>query len=115
VIYHLENLDINYENFNRDILFRIPTNKRKINWSEFFKRLDGSLNVLKIKNYSINKSTLEDVFINLSKIINKIGKDESKEIYELERKNSLINNELLFNPEHYEKNVNYKSKFCNRK
>ena len=112
MLYNLENLDINYENFNRDILFRIPTDKRKINWSEFFKRLDGSLNVLKIKNYSINKSTLEDVFLNLSNIINKIGKDESKEIFELERKNSLINNELLFNPDHYEKNVNYKSKFC---
>ena len=45
----LENLDINYEIFNKDILFRIPTDKIKINWSEFFKKLDVSLSELKIK------------------------------------------------------------------
>ena len=92
---------MNYENFNKDILFRIPTDKIKINWSQFFEKLDGALSELRIKNYSINKSTLEDVFINLSKIINKIDKNKSKEIFELERKNSLKNNEILFNQDNY--------------
>ena len=65
---------------NKDILFRIPTNVVDINWAEFFKRLDEVLNELKIKSYSISKSTLEDVFINFNKITKKIDKNKNSKL-----------------------------------
>ena len=44
-----KNLDIDFENFNREILFRIPTDGPNINWSEFFEKLDRDRVNLKIK------------------------------------------------------------------
>ena len=111
VLDNFGDLDINFENFNRDILFRIPTDKVRIDWSEFFRRLDSSLDEMKIKSYSISKSSLEDVFLNLPKIINKIDKHKNKELFEQNKKNLLKNSSLLFNPDNYEQKINYKSKF----
>ena len=51
-----------------------------------FKRLDRGLEKLNIKNYSISKSNLEDVFMNFSKISKKLDKKKKKEIFDLEKK-----------------------------
>ena len=113
VLQNLASLNINFENFNRDILFRIPTDDKGIIWSNFFKLLDQSLVELKIKSYSISKSTLEDVFINFSKIKNKMDRKKNEDIYELNKQNALKNSTLLLDENNYEKNNdNYKSKFC---
>ena len=65
-----DNLDIkallSAETLNKYHTTSIITNIATINTCEC--GLDGALSELRIKNYSINKSTLEDVFINLSKI-----------------------------------------------
>ena len=112
VLQNFGDLDVNFENFNKDILFRIPTNKVGINWTEFFKRLDGELAKLNIKNYSISKSTLEDVFMNFSKIIQKLNKKKNKEIFDLDKKNDLKNSFMLFNEKNYDKKtINSCSKF----
>ena len=112
VLQNFGDLDVNFENFNKDILFRIPTNKVGINWTEFFKRLDGELAKLNIKNYSISKSTLEDVFMNFSKIIQKLNKKKNKEIFDLEKQNDLKNSVMLFNEKNYDKKtINSCSKF----
>jgi len=43
-------------------MFRISTENQIINfWSDFFQRLDTDKINLRIKSYSISKSTLEDV------------------------------------------------------
>ena len=110
-----KNLDIDFENFNREILFRIPTDGPNINWSEFFEKLDRDRVNLKIKNYSISKSTLEDVFINLGKIMNKNENKnnliKSRILLEEWKNNSLKHSALLYNEDNYEKQINYFSKF----
>ena len=110
ILQTFEGLDVYFENFNRDILFRIPTNVVKINWKSFFESLDEQLDNLKIKSYSISKSTLEDVFINFAKIVNKNEPDMIIKNYEENKKNTLKNSVILFNKENYdEKNSN-----CNK-
>ena len=83
VLQSFGDLDIYFENFNRNILFRIPTNVIEINWKNFFELLDRKLDNLKIKSYSISKSTLEDVFINFAKIVNKNSKDKIIQNYNM--------------------------------
>jgi ATP-binding cassette subfamily A (ABC1) protein 3 len=51
VLQSFGDLDIYFENFNRNILFRIPTNVIEINWKNFFELLDRKLDNLKIKSY----------------------------------------------------------------
>ena len=111
ILQNFGDLDVNFENFNKNILFRIPTNKVIINWMEFFKRLDTELEKLNIKNYSISKSNLEDVFINFSKIMKKSDKKKNKELFNLDKNNGLKNSVSLFDENNYDKNVNYYSKF----
>ncbi len=76
-----KNIDIDFENFNSEILFRISTSKNQIKWSDFFNELDRDRVGLGIKNYSISKSTLEDVFVNLEKTLNKNSLEKSKQLF----------------------------------
>ena len=103
--------EISFENFNKDILFRIPINNICINWTEFFKQLDANLTKYRIKHYSISKSTLEDVFINFNKNVNNIDNDKKKEIYDNNKKKSLNNSVILFNKNNYDEINNCCSKF----
>ena len=98
-------LDVYFENFNRDILFRIPTNPNKIDWKNFFELLDRELDNLKIKSYSITKSTLEDVFINFAKIVNKNSADKIRKNYNLSREKSIKNSVILFNEDNYDEKI----------
>ena len=68
---NIKNVDIEYEIFTEEILFKIPKDNENFNGKEFFKILDNRYKNLKIKSYSISMSTLEDVFINVSKITKK--------------------------------------------
>ena len=106
-------LDVYFENFYRDIYFRIPTDHPsiKIEWNEFFKFLDKNLEKLKIKSYSISKSTLEDVFINFSQIMNKEKKDNIKVNYDSNKNKDLKNSRILFNEENYDENNSDCEKF----
>ena len=112
-----KNLNIDIENFNREILFRISTENQEIKWSEFFEKLDKDKSKLKIKSYSISKSTLEDVFINLGKYINKNknNMNNSKENYESQRlkksKELKHNSSLYITDNNYDTNINNFSKF----
>ena len=106
-----KNIDIDFENFNSEILFRISTSKNQIKWSDFFNELDRDRVGLGIKNYSISKSTLEDVFINLGKILNKKNFDESKVMLHSQKLNELKTGSLLYNEDNIEKDINYCSKF----
>ena len=105
-------LDIEKEIFNKEILFRIPVYKN-INWSEFFQKFDNEKKKMKIKNYSIAKSTLEDVFINISKEKNKIKNSSMKfrEIFEEQNKICLKNSVIMFDQNNYNKNIDCYSKF----
>ena len=112
-----KNLNIDIENFNREILFRISAENQEIKWSEFFEKLDKDKSKLKIKSYSISKSTLEDVFINLGKYINKNknNMNNSKENYESQRlkksKELKHNSSLYITDNNYDTNINNFSKF----
>ena len=103
--------EISFENFNKDILFRIPINDININWTEFFKQLDNNLANLRIKHYSISKSTLEDVFINFNKNVNHIDNIKKKEIYDNNKKRALNNSMILFNKNNYDEINNCCTKF----
>ena len=105
---------INIENeiFNEEILFRIPKkdNKSNIinyNWSSFFENLDKECEQLNIRNYSISMSSLEDVFINLSKLI-KENQEYIKEI-EIEAEKEK-NNKILYDESNYNAEYNIKEK-----
>ena len=99
---HIEN-----EVFNEEILFKIPKRDKNsnINWSLFFEKLDEKCEYLNIKNYSISMPTLEDVFINLSKILKQKNKEEVD--YIKKRKN---NNDILYD----ENNYNAKYSCCTK-
>ena len=99
--------NIGYEIYNEEILFRIPQNNKEFNGKLFFKKLDENLDVLNIKDYSISMSTLEDVFINLSKLIkyktrfenSPLGNEINEE--EIERKNRENNYLILYDDNNY--------------
>ena len=99
--------DINIDNeiFDEEILFKIPKKDKKLNkynWKIFFEKLDEKCEILNIKNYSISMSTLEDVFINLSKIIKQKNPIEEKE-YQQKREN---NNKILYDETNYHEKYN---------
>jgi ATP-binding cassette subfamily A (ABC1) protein 3 len=100
------NINIENEIFNEEILFKIPKknkNSNEYNWSSFFEKLDDQSEALNINNYSISMPTLEDVFINLSKIIKQNNaKDEEKEIH----KKTEYNNKILYNENNYHAKYN---------
>ena len=87
------NINIDNEIFNGEILFRIPKNGKdsnKYNWSAFFEKLDEQCGELNIKSYSISMPTLEDVFINLSKIIKENNEEKEKENQQKREYNNMI-------------------------
>ena len=105
--------NIKYEILSEEILFRIQIkdndeqneqNEYKINLSNFFKKLDENLLILKIKSYNVSMPTLEDVFLNVS------SNTYKKSIGQI-RRELLIeenNNNILFN-------TNLKEKFSKTK
>ena len=98
---------INIENeiFDEEILFKIPKKNKKLNkynWRNFFEKLDEQYEILNIKNYSISMPTLEDVFINLSKIIKQKNEIEENE-YNQRREN---NNKILYDENNYHAQYN---------
>ena len=96
------NENIEYEIFSEEILFKIPKDENFFG-KQLFNELDKNLDLLKIKSYSISMPTLEDVFINLSKIIKR--KKMTKEQYEQDEiKNKEIlekNNFILYDNNNY--------------
>ena len=98
-----DELKIEYEIFNEEILFKMPKEDNNFYTRELFIKLDQELENLNIKSYSISMSTLEDVFINLSKIIKK--RKMSKEEYEKEEteKEKVLekNNKILYDNNNY--------------
>jgi len=107
------NLDIEYEIFNEEICFKIPKEDNKFKGKEFFIKLDENLQNLNIKSYSISMSTLEDVFINISKIVKR--KKMTKEEYDKEelKKKKIIekNKKILYDNNNYNMKYSYCSKF----
>jgi len=101
--------DVEYEIYTEEILFRIPKDNKEFNGKNFFKILDDNYKKLKIKNYSLSMSTLEDVFINVSKLTkkkNKLADDEEKILQEKREQNYLI----LYNDDNYNAQYSYCSK-----
>ena len=98
-----DDLKIEYEIFNEEILFKMPKEDNNFNSKELFIKLDQELENLNIKSYSISMSTLEDVFINISKIVKR--KKMSKEEYEKEEseKEKALekNNKILYDNNNY--------------
>ena len=106
--------DIEYEIYNKEILFRIPKNNIEFSGKKFFKILDENYKKLGIKNYSLSMSTLEDVFINVSKLTRNKNKkildsngnlidEEEKKLNEKREKNYLI----LYNDNNYNAKYSY--------
>ena len=101
--------DIEYEIYTEEILFRIPKDNKEFSGKKFFKILDDNYKKLKIKNYSLSMSTLEDVFINVSKLTkakNKSADEEEKKLQEKREQNYLI----LYNDNNYNAQYSYCSK-----
>ena len=108
-----KNIVIENEIFNEEILFRIPKKDNKSNiinydWSNFFEKLDEECDQLNIRNYSISMPSLEDVFINLSKLI-KQNHENIKEL-EIEETNEK-NNKILYDENNYHEKYNIFEKF----
>ena len=109
--YIKEDINIETEILNEEILFRIPKDDNLLNMlkkNSFFSELDKKCEILNIKNYSISMSTLEDVFINLSKIIKhknqnneKLNKEENEQ-----QKRKDTNDNLLYDENNYNANYN---------
>ena len=93
------NINITYELFNKEILFKISNDKDTINWSLFFQKLDSQKESLYIKNYSISMPTLEDVFIKLSKLSKE--NNINKENMIIEYKNNQKSNDILYDENNY--------------
>jgi len=112
-----KNIDIEYEIFTEEILFKIPKDNKNFIGKNFFKILDENYKNLKIKNYSISMSTLEDVFINVSKLTKKkskiknganeilIDEEEKKEQEKREE-----NYKILYDDNNYNEKYSYFSK-----
>ena len=101
--------EIEYEIYSEEILFRIPKDNKEFSGKKFFKVLDENYRKLKIKNYSLSMSTLEDVFINVSKLTkqkNKSIDNEEKLLQEKREQNYLI----LYNDDNYNAKYSYWSK-----
>ena len=108
----IKNVEIDYEIFNEEILFKIPKDNKYFNGKEFFKILDNNCKKLNIKNYSISMSTLEDVFINVSKLTkkkskmknnmkeNEIDEEEKKEKEKIEKNYSILYDDNNYNEEY---------------
>ena len=97
------NNNIEYDIYNEEILFKIPKEDNNFHLKELFTKLDKELKSLIIKSYSISMSTLEDAFINISKIIKrkKMPKEEYKNE---ENKNQNIleaNNKIIYDNNNY--------------
>ena len=114
---NIQNVDIEYEIFTEEILFKIPKDNKNFNGKTFFKILDNNHKNLNIKNYSISMSTLEDVFINVSKLTKKKAKIKNnmneKEIDEEEKKEKLMREEnyaILYDDNNYNEKYSYFSK-----
>ena len=90
--------DIEYEIYTEEILFQIPKTNSKFCAKTFFKLLDDNYKNLKIKNYSLSMSTLEDVFINVSKLT----KTKKKQVYDINQNN--LDDEEKIEKEKREKN-----------
>ena len=112
-----KNIDIEYEIFTEEILFKIPKDNKNFIGKNFFKILDENYKNLKIKNYSISMSTLEDVFINVSKLTKKRSKIKNGEneilIDEEEQKEQEKREEnykILYDDNNYNEKYSYFSK-----
>ena len=107
------NLDVEYEIYNEEICIKIPKEENKFKGKNLFIKLDENLKKLNIKSYSISMSTLEDVFINISKIVKR--KKMYKEGYdkaELEKEKIIDKNEkILYDNNNYNMEYSYCSKF----
>ena len=107
--YSSKDLNIQFEIFNEEILFKIPRENNNFNGKELFKVLDINLEHLKIKSYSISMSTLEDVFINISEIVKrkKLTKEEfEKEVIEKKKKYE-NNNKILYDNNNYHEKYSF--------
>ena len=90
---NINNDNIEYEKFNKEILFKINNITPEINWSSFFIKMDSELVNLNIKNYSISMPTLEDVFIKLSQL-SKNSKENNDNI-------EINNNNIIYDQNNY--------------
>ena len=107
-----KDLNIQFEIFNEEILFKIPRENNNFNGKDLFKKLDTNLEELNIKSYSISMSTLEDVFINISEIVKrkKLTKEEfEKEQIEKQKKYE-NNNKILYDNNNYHEKYSFCSK-----
>ena len=109
--------NIEYEIYTEEILFKIPKDNQNFSGKKFFKLLDENCHNLNIKNYSISMSTLEDVFINVSKLT----KAKKEIIYDidgnrlddedvLEQKKREKNYLVLYDDNNYNEKYSYCSK-----
>ena len=112
-----QNVNIEYEIFTEEILFRISKDNNIFNGKELFKNLDNKIKDLHIKNYSLSMSTLEDVFINVSKLTKKKSKIKNNmneiQIDEEEREEQLKREEnyaVLYDDNNYNEQYSYISK-----
>ena len=112
---NIQNVDIEYEIFTEEILFKIP--KDNFDGKKFFAILDSNYKNIKVKNYSISMSTLENVFINVSKLTKKKNKkrnnmneneiDEEERLEQLKRENNYL---ILYDDKNYNEKYSYCSK-----
>ena len=109
--------DVEYEVYTEEILFRIPKTNKEFCGKKFFKILDENYKRLKIKAYSLSMSTLEDVFLNVSKLTKykkKIISVSNKNIIDdeerLEKEKKEKNYLILFDDNNY----NYKYSYCSK-
>ena len=114
---NIKDVDIEYEIFTEEILFKIPKDNKQFDGKKFFKIFDDNYKNLNIKSYSISMSTLEDVFINVSKITKKknklknhlnegeIDKEERAELLKREE-----NYKILYDDNNYNEKYSYFSK-----
>ena len=93
---NINNDNIEYEKFSKEILFKIKNITPEINWSSFFTKMDSELVNLNIKNYSISMPTLEDVFIKLSQL-SKNSKENSDNI----EINNINNSNIIYDQNNY--------------
>ena len=114
---NIKDAGIEYEIFTEEILFKIPKDSKNFDGKKFFEILDKNYKNLKIKSYSISMSTLEDVFINVSKItkkkkqlknhMNEVEIDEEEKAEALKREENF---KILYDDNNYNEKYSYCSK-----
>ena len=114
---NIQNIDIEYEIFTEEILFKIPKDNTNFDGKKFFTILDENYKKLKVKNYSISMSTLEDVFINVSKLTKKKNKkknnmneneiEKEEKLEQLKREKNYL---ILYDDNNYNEKYSYFSK-----